>query len=148
MDTKVCTKCNVEQSVDNYYVIKKTGYTYNYCKKCHYKKTKPVFQKWRKDNKKQWVNSIKKAVRKWTKKQIAGVYLIETDKGMYVGCSDHIPLRITQHKSKHQSYSLVSRGYKVLDWWLLEEIDDKELRFKREQHFIKVLKPELNLRAW
>ena len=54
MTTKICTKCNTELPITEYYtIVNKKGrrYTYNYCRKCHYSKmTKHTAAKWRKQN--------------------------------------------------------------------------------------------------
>lgn len=146
---KICSKCGVGYPHDHYYTItNKYGktYTYNYCRKCHYKITKSKREQWVKDNPKRATKLQTKATRNYIDKMKAGVYLIQTDKGCYVGHSDHVRFRIIQHKSHTQFSVERTKNAKILHWVILEEIDDLETRREREKYWIKKLEPTLNIR--
>ena len=149
METRVCSKCSKELTIDNYYTVKaKNGsvYTYRYCKKCHYKVTKPIRKQWVKDHPEQALVLQTRATKHHLQKQVGGVYLIQTNKGLYVGSSDHIPYRISQHKTMKAFGVETTKNAKILTWSVLEEINDYELRLEREKYWIKKLQPELNIR--
>lgn len=149
---KQCVTCKQSYPVGDYYTIytkRANGtvreYTYKYCKYCHYEKMKPTRKKWEKENPERLTELINQAVKRWRHKQPAGVYIIQTNKGMYIGESDHIPFRITQHKSSKQFGVVKTKGAKILSWHVLETIEDVDKRRKREKYWIKKLQPELNI---
>ncbi len=145
MDTKVCTKCNTEKSIEEYYQIKKTGYIYSYCKKCHYyKMTKATAKRWRKDNPERWIKDVSKAQKAMWGRQREGVYLLLTTKGLYIGQTDKYEARIHQHRSSNFKGNMKYKGAKILYNTLLEEITDRQERLDREKFWIKKLKPNLN----
>ncbi len=146
---KHCSICGVGYPHEHYYTVtNKQGktYTYNYCRKCHYQKTKPVRAQWVKDNPKRATKLQTKATRNYIDKMKAGVYLIQTDKGCYVGHSDHVKFRLIQHKSHTQFSVERTKNAKILHWVMLEEIDDVKKRKEREKYWIKKLEPTLNIR--
>jgi hypothetical protein len=52
---KICKKCGIEQSKDNFY-LQKTGYLYPYCKNCNRTKSRD----WKRDNQqKHYLNKMK-----------------------------------------------------------------------------------------
>lgn len=146
---KHCSKCGTGYPPDHYYTVtnKKTGsvYTYHYCRKCHYKKTKPIREQWAIDNPERLHKLQYKATRKHLDQQVAGVYMIQTSKGVYIGESDHVKFRISQHRSENQYGSMAGRKAKILQWHIIEEINDKKERLKREKYYIKLLQPVLNV---
>jgi len=148
MATKVCTKCNTEKPISDYYKIKyKNGkdYTYTYCKKCHYyKMTKKTSKQWRTKNKDKWNKVALKAQRDYLNRQSSGVYLLFTTKGLYVGQTSHIRSRIYQHKNFSKG-NVGSKGAKVLSWIVLQYEDNYYERRKAEKKWIKRLNPALNI---
>jgi len=148
MATKICTKCGTSKPNSEYYTItnKKTGkqYTYTYCKKCHYEKmTKHTAKKWRKDNPDAWLKAVHKAQQAFFRRQKKGVYLLVTDKGLYVGSTDKLTSRIAQHKQT-QPGNIGAKGAKILYTKLLAEEDNRIERLKIEKKWIKTLQPALN----
>lgn len=147
MENKICNKCNTDKPISEYYRIKKKNggyYEYNYCKKCHYEKmTKETSKQWRKSNPKAWLKANYKANRAFFDRQKKGVYLLVTDKGLYVGASDKLRSRIQQHKLKLPG-NVGFKGAKILYHKILLEENDKEIRLKKEREFIELLQPELN----
>jgi len=145
METKVCTKCNTEKSIEEYYQIKKSGYTYNYCKKCHYSKmTKATSKRWRKANPKRWIEDVSKAQKAMWGRQREGVYLLLTTKGLYVGQTDKYESRLNQHRFSNFKGNMKYKGAKILYTTLLEQVKDKDQRLEREKYWIQKLKPALN----
>ena len=153
VETKQCTRCDKVLPATDYHTIytkRKDGstraYTYKYCKYCHYKATKPIRAQWVKDNPER-INQLQyRATLKWLKKLKGGVYLIQTDKGLYVGASEHVKWRISQHRHANNFSVTKTKNAKILSWVMLEEIEDRELRMLREKVWIKLLQPELNVR--
>ena len=150
MQTKKCTKCYTDKPLSDYYTLtnKKTGrqYTYSYCKKCHYEKmTKHTAAKWRKDNPDAWLKAVHKAQTAYFLRQPKGVYLLNTNKGMYVGSSDKLTSRIHQHKNTRFKGNVGYKGAKILSSRILVEEQDRTKRLKLEKEWIKKLQPELNM---
>lgn len=151
METQICTKCSTEKPLSEYYILKsKTGgkdYLYKYCKKCHYHKmTKKTAKKWRQDYPDKWRHASKMSQRAWLGRQDAGVYLIFTTKGLYVGQSDHIKSRIQEHKLSKRKGCIGYYGAKYLFHVVLEYEDNKKRRLEIEKSYITILKPKLNIR--
>ena len=149
MNTKVCTKCSTKKPNSEYYSItnKKTGkqYTYSYCKKCHYEKmTKETAKKWRKNNPDAWLKAVHKAQRAYFSRQKQGVYLLVTNKGLYVGASDKLTSRIHQHKNTKYKGNVGYKGAKILYTKVLAEEKDYYKRLQIEKEWIKKLQPALN----
>lgn len=146
MESKICTNCNTEKPISEYYVVKKTGYIYTQCRKCHYQKhTKKIAKKWREDNKEKWLAHVSKNMKKYYDNQDSGIYCIFTDKGLYVGKSTALQHRINMHKSTDYPGNVKHKGATYLRHIILAYNDDpKELR-KLESYWIKRLRPELNL---
>lgn len=149
METKRCNKCSIVQPLDNYYIStnKKTGksWRFGYCKACHYLMTKPNRKKWGIKNPNKLKKANSKAMRDWRDRMVAGVYLLYTTKGTYVGHSESIKWRVMLHQFGNTSGNVASKGAKVLDYIVLEEIDDREKRKQREKYYIKKLRPDLNI---
>lgn len=145
METKVCIECNKDLPLSEYYIVKKTGYQYRYCKKCHYKKTKPIAKQWRKENPERWINDVKKAHKAWNSRQDGGVYLLVTTDGLYIGQSNNLKLRLRQHEDGHPIGIEQVKNTKLLYSSVLEIENDPDKRLRIEKRYIKKLKPELNL---
>tara|TARA_R110000796_G_scaffold28589_4_gene78037 strand:- start:598 stop:1104 length:507 start_codon:yes stop_codon:yes gene_type:complete len=149
MESKVCTKCNKNLAISEYYTItSKYGstYTYNYCKKCHYThSTKAIAKKWRKDNKERWHVDVKKATKAYHGRQSKGVYLLVTTKGLYIGATDKFESRIQQHRTSNFGGNMKFKGAKVLYATLVQEVNDRKERLEAEKRWIKKLRPSLNL---
>lgn len=148
--TRTCTKCSITKPIEEYYVIKgRQGYkdyTYRYCKQCHYDKhTKHTAKKWREDNPEAWKRAAKKASRDWLGRMDAGVYLIFSTKGLYVGQSDHIKARIQEHKISKRKGCIGYKGAKYLFHVVLEYEDDKKKRIEIENYYIDLFRPKLNV---
>jgi predicted GIY-YIG superfamily endonuclease len=109
--------------------------------------TKPIRKKWVKENPDRIRQLQYKASMKWLKKLPGGVYLIQTDKGLYVGQSEHVKWRISQHKHSNQFSVTKTMNANILSWVMLEAIEDPDLRRERELYWIKKLQPELNTRG-
>jgi predicted GIY-YIG superfamily endonuclease len=149
MPSKPCNKCGKDYPVDHYYHItnKKTGnvYVYNYCRKCHYEKTKGPAKKWRKNNPERWLQDVKKAQQAMFNRDNEGVYLLITTKGLYVGASDKIHHRVLQHTNSKFRGNVGAKGAKVLYHKILEYESDRDKRLKLEKYWIQKLQPELNV---
>ena len=150
METRQCSKCSEVKPIEEYYTIynKKTNqkpYTYRYCKKCHYKMTKKNRQVWVKNNPKKAKKVVAKAMKYWRDRCTAGIYLIYTDIGRYIGSSDSIELRIAQHQSPNQRGGITQKGAKFLRYEILELEDRPKIRLRKEKKYIKTLQPELNI---
>jgi len=149
METKICSICNKELPIDQYYVIyskkQNKDYTYNYCKACHYVKTKPIAKKWREENREQWNQDVKNALKAMFNRDLKGVYMLITNKGLYIGQTDKFRHRVHQHKNPNFKGNVAFKGAKILQSVLLEEIDDTKKRKQREKYWIKKFKPELNI---
>ena len=147
MTTKICSKCNKDLPLDNYYtIVNKRGknYTYTYCRKCHYSKmTKATAARWRKNNPERWRKDAHKALRAWYGRMNKGVYCLITTKGLYIGATDKVRARVAQHKANFPG-NVGSRGAKILFWFILEKESNRKKRFEKEQKWIKLLKPSLN----
>lgn len=147
MTTKICTKCNQELPIKEYYtIINKKGrkYTYSYCRKCHYSKmTKHTAERWRKNNPERWRKDVHKSLRAWYSRMNKGVYCLVTTKGLYVGATDKVRARVAQHKSNFPG-NVASKGAKIIFWFILEKESNRKKRFEKEQKWIKWLNPSLN----
>jgi len=147
MTTKICSKCNKDLPLDNYYtIVNKRGknYTYTYCRKCHYSKmTKATAARWRKNNPERWRKDAHKALRAWYGRMNKGVYCLITTKGLYIGATDKVRARVAQHKANFPG-NVGSKGAKILFWFILEKESNRKKRFEKEQKWIKLLKPSLN----
>lgn len=145
MNTKTCSKCNQDKPITDYYEIKKSGYVYSYCKKCHYEKmTKHTAAKWRVENKQRWIQDVSKAQKAYWNRQRKGVYLLVTTKGLYVGATDKIRSRVTQHLSSSYPGNINAKGAKLITWLVLEQQENKKKRLEAEKKWIKRLNPILN----
>lgn len=144
-DTRKCSKCGKVKTLDHYYVVKKTGYRYAYCKHCHYHKmTKHTAKKWRKDNPKRWAKDVYKAQLAMFKRQRKGVYLLITDKGLYVGATDKYENRIWQHRNSKFKGNMLNKNAKVLYATLLVEENNRKKRLELEKKYIAKIRPALN----
>jgi len=148
--TQECNICGAEHPLDHYYTItQKNGnfYRYKYCRTCHYHKTREPRKNFAKKYPKRMMKLQSQATRRHLDNQTAGVYLMETTIGLYVGHSSHVKFRISQHNSDSHPHSLIHKGGELIRWILLEEVDDYELRREREKYWIRKLKPALNIRV-
>lgn len=144
MNTKTCTKCNSDLPLTEYYVIKKTGYMYNYCKQCHYKMTKPKAKAWREKYPERWLQDVAKAQKDWRERLDGGVYLLVTTDGLYVGQSSMLQYRLNQHIRDAKVGIQKLKNTKLLYTRILEIENDEEKRIFLEKKYIRLLKPELN----
>lgn len=103
--------------------------------------TKPARAEWVKDNKERAKELQRVASLEWRRRMPGGVYFIQTDKGSYIGQSDHVDFRLMQH----QYTNVDGKGAKVLDFYVIEQIDDRDKRLEREKYWIQKLKPDLNI---
>ncbi len=146
-----CTKCGEYKLYKDYYYIKATGRYTPRCKKCQNKvmveggylnkyansdKGKASLHKYYLKNKEAFYKRSAKSLDKMK----AGVYLITTGAGRYVGQSKHIKLRLYQHRGEYS----VCAGKDIQKFEVLEYIEDLDKRLVREQYWIDKLKPELN----
>lgn len=145
MVTKVCKRCDKDLPIEEYY-IGTHGWIYGSCKACHYKKTKPIRKDWVKVNKKRANKLMLKAMNAWSNRCTPGVYLMETDKGMFVGASNAIEKRMFQQKCPKQPGPLTANNAKLISYTILEEVRERDERLQRWKYWIDVLKPSLNRR--
>ncbi len=145
-ETKICKDCKKELPISEYYLNKQKRGTYPYprCKSCHKKKMTPIFNEWRKENREQWNKSMNSAVKAFKERSTAGIYLLHTDKGRYIGSSKHIQFRVHQHKDSTQKCIVSQMNCKILSYEILEEENDKERRLDLERYYVNELLPELN----
>lgn len=148
MGSKTCSKCGIEFSYDQYYVYRVKGkeHLYSWCKSCHYKKTKVIRKKWMKDNLEKGRKLVYDAMNRWKEQDDKGVYLIQTDKGCYVGSSNSITQRIRQHKSPSQPGPLKSYQAKYISHTILEIVEERDKRLEREKYWTRLIQPKLNKR--
>tara|TARA_R110000796_G_scaffold18159_5_gene55189 strand:- start:1272 stop:1739 length:468 start_codon:yes stop_codon:yes gene_type:complete len=145
METKICSECSKAKASDEYYVIKKTGYVYPYCKKCHYSKyTKHTSKRWREDSPKKWNKAVRKAQVAMFSRMRAGVYLLITTKGLYVGATDKYDHRLWQHRHSNFKGNMLNKNAKVLYATLLVEEKNREKRLQLEKEYIGRIRPALN----
>lgn len=150
MEKKKCNLCNKEYTRDYYYKVhnKKTGsvYEYPYCKYCHYQKyTKHSSAKWRKENPEKWNKLAAKNFNKYRKRLPGGVYCILTPKGLYVGSTAELKLRIMQHKNTNNQESICRKfNTTFMGSFILSRTDNKETRIRKEKEWIEKLQPALN----
>ena len=148
--SKICTKCNKDLPISDYYSINNKRqnkvYTYNYCKKCHYSKmTKKTSKKWRGENVEQWKQLSKANGTRWRGKLKGGVYIVVTNKGLYVGSSGQLRLRLAQHKRPYSKESVLwHHNAKYITSFVISESDDEQTRLDIEKYWIKLLQPALN----
>ena len=134
MESKVCTTCKVDKPLEEFFKNRNGKFGRNpSCKECSYNNRK---QHWVK-NRDKYVESSRKHREKCTK----GIYFIKASNGTYVGQSYAIELRISAHKSEKNYLTPID---KILEWEVLEEVQNKRERLNREKHWIKKLKPTLN----
>lgn len=86
---------------------------------------------------------FKKELKDWSIKEGAGVYIIYTTEGEYIGESSRITQRISGHRWPSNHASPVNHS-NYIRWELLEQVDNYTLRKEREAYWIKKLKPKLN----
>ena len=146
---KECSKCKKVKDITEYYVQrnKKTGnqWPYNYCKACHYLMTKPNRAKWGEKNPNKLRKANNKAMRDYRDRMVAGVYLLYTTLGTYVGQSESIRWRVMLHQWGSSAGNVGYKGAEILDYIVLEEVEDREKRKEREKYYIKKLRPDLNV---
>ena len=151
MKTKVCTLCGKEYPITDYYVIKadgikrKSDYVYSYCKKCHYSKmTKATAKKWRKKYPKRWNEDVKQAQKAMFGRQREGVYMLVTNKGLYIGQTDKYEHRLNQHRNNDFKGNVKHKGAKILFHMLIVEENNRKRRKEIEKFWINLLRPALN----
>ena len=144
METRTCSKCKVLQPIENYYVYNKTGYVYTWCKKCHYKTTKLIRKQWVEDYPEKARRISKITQRAFIDRQVGGVYLMETTKGIYIGEGKSIPQRLQQHLSLKMRGPLADHNAEFISLTILEEVDDKKERVRKKMEYIELLQPSLN----
>ena len=131
---KVCNTCEVEKPLEEFHKHKSGKFGRNSrCKKCAYKKRRE-----------HWVNNRDKYVESskvHREKTDSGVYFIKASNGTYVGQSKNIQLRIANPRSAKTSLTAVDT---IIDWKILEQVQDQRQGFVREEYWIKELKPTLN----
>jgi len=149
-ELKQCTKCSKMLPEDNYYTVNNkkynSSYTYKYCKKCHYSKaTKATAKRWREDNKEEWKQLSAEHGRRYRGKLQGGVYMVITDKGIYIGQTAHLRLRIKQHRRPDDKTGVCNwTDSKYLTSLIIKESNDKKERERLERFWIRALKPGLN----
>lgn len=150
METKICSKCGKDLPLSEYYVIKANGttrkkdYVYSYCKKDHYKMTKPTAKKWRAKYPKRWSEDVHKAQKAMFSRDRKGVYLLITSKGLYVGQTDKYEHRVKQHRNNNYKGNMKYKGATVFYATLLVEENNAKKRRELEKKWIKRLRPALN----
>ena len=144
MVSKVCKICEKDKPLDEYYFGKQTGYYYGWCKACHYVKTKKIRKKWVKDFPDKAKKVTRKAMRRFVERGTPGVYLMETDKGCFVGHSNSIQTRMFQHTSPQQPGPIRDNKAKLISYTIIEEVEDKVERQKRKEYYVDLLQPSLN----
>ena len=142
--SKICTKCKTEKSITEFSLQANGKYGVNSkCKECqkeyYYSRHKVSL-----DNAKKYFYANQKEVlhkgKEYYKNLTPGVYLIETNFGEYVGQSQSIEHRVNFHKFDKKS----PVGNNIKKWRILEIVEDRDLRLKRESYWISKLNPILN----
>lgn len=77
-------------------------------------------------------------------KQPGAVYRVFTDIGEYIGQTNHIGRRITEHNTPTAMLRRRFKGITIESYEVLEYIEDPVQRKLREAYYISTLKPELN----
>lgn len=131
--TKQCTKCGETKAFEFFYASKYgkhgKGSTCKECTKIHY--MRPLRKK----------GNERKNIDRYRAKLTPGVYLINASNGTYIGQSKYIEIRLIEHRYEKNTRSPVEE---VIDYKVLEVINDKVLRLEREKYWINKLKPSLN----
>lgn len=146
METKTCSDCRQNLPIEQYYVYKRKGYVYNWCKKCHYKKTKPTRQRWVREYPDKARKITAKAMRMYVDRCTPGVYLLETTKGNFIGHSKSIETRMVQITAEQTFFPLQLNTADLISYTILEVIEEKDKREERKQYYIDLLQPSLNKR--
>ena len=156
MDSKVCNTCKVEKTLDNYPVNSKSpdglGHKCKACLSAYYYERQEYTKKRSKENWAIYYEKNKKKInqkhRKLYRTYTPGVYYVLTEEGDYVGESNAIEARVYNHKwtGKKKGHGNFPIQAKVLEWKILEVVEDKKERLERESYYIKLLKPSINIR--
>lgn len=146
MGTKTCSDCRQNLPIEQYYVYKKKGYTYNWCKQCHYKRTKPLRERWVIEYPDKARKVTANAMRMYVDRCTPGVYLLETTKGNFIGHSKSIETRMVQITAEQTLFPLQIKAADLISYTILEVIEDKQERSKRKEYFIDLIQPSLNKR--
>ena len=150
---KTCTNCQETQDLSNFYKQKygKFGHA-SVCKKCMTKKYRVQRTLYRTNNiEKQREYSktyyyknkdrLNQICKEFVKSLKPGVYFVKANNGTYIGQSKAMLRRKWDHDRDSNKLTPVD---KVLEFKILEVVEDKDLRLKREQYWIDKLKPTLN----
>ena len=148
---KTCTKCKVEKSLDNYYILKKIYYS-SWCKQCvaEYRKSdksKAVEKEYHKSKNHKLHN------KSWMYKK-QGIYgWFDGNISLYIGQSKRLNGRISSHKSWFKNPMSAPKG----DWELYIKLNQHpnasiriieecspEILLERERHYINNYKPLYN----
>lgn len=147
---KWCSRCEKDKVYSEFNKNKNSKDGLNsICKECnkrymkrynkdHSERLKPVFRQHYKDNVERYITNQKN----WQSKSPAGVYLLTTREGRYIGQTGCVAKRVIEHKNSKESKCF---GKEVLSVEVLEVVSDKKERLQREQYWIDKLKPELNI---
>lgn len=161
MESKVCTRCEVEQPLENYhYANKAKGQLKSVCKDCSYLYAKEYIEK---DPlayyhyQKRYYNEHPEVYPGNHKNKkippVSGVYIIECllTNDTYIGCSSNLRNRKYKHsrnvgvaKNKPLSKLINEYGWEAFDFRILEECDRDKI-FERETHYIQIYQPNLNV---
>jgi len=146
MESKVCTKCRVEKSLESFSNAKYGKYgKASQCKGCCSKYFRRRYLTGGKEKALTYQINNKKIVKanvdKYQSKMQPGVYRLWTEDGDYIGESIKMERRVWNHKEWNDK-SPVNKP--ILGWEVLEVIHDEIFRKKREIYWIKKLKPTLN----
>lgn len=134
MESKVCATCKVDKPLEDFHKHKNGKFGRNFrCKKCAYEKRRDHWVK----NRDKYVESSKLH----RERTDSGIYFVKASNGTYVGQSKNIQLRIANHKSIKNTLSPVES---IIEWKILEKVQDSRERLVREEYWIKKLKPTLN----
>ena len=116
---KECSKCKELKELNEFYPNKsmRLGVT-SRCKKC--------------------INANTVRLRQ---EQQGGVYFIRAENGTYIGESKHLTVRFNAHR--RNDYESKIRG-KILEYKVLEYVNEEQARKEREVYWISKLNPTLN----
>lgn len=123
-----CGKCGEYKPWSEYWSNKKGPYGKNSnCKVCVLSNNK---------------NTERSRHKRFLKSMDSGVYRIKTSIGDYIGESQHMKWRISEHLIPSGKSPVSREVFK--EWEVLEYVDSEVLRKEKEAYYIKLYKPKLN----
>ena len=158
METKICSKCNRELSIDNFYKDNKTkDGLYCWCKECHSKYKKQHYKQHYKEYYKEYRQTHREHYNQYQKdylKQFKGCYLyIIQDKNneiVYVGQTSNYYTRLMNHLSENNDNTkelFANNEWACIKYLDVSNIVENEAELRAlENALIELYEPRCNTR--